>query len=308
MTEVANYVERVRAALADLPPSVRDELLEELPEHLAEVAAEGGGSLADRLGPPEVYAAELRAAAGVATAKSNLDDRARDAVRKARARLRLLDAKSGPAIGYAKASDFLRLLIPAWWVLRGYLVAMGFAYLVSESEIGLLPRVDVGDRTLAGVVVLVGFVIASIWLGRRSARLTRWPRWILAAGTALLVLPALASLADTDGLRQQQTTYQTVYSPPNEIQDIFVYDDQGRPLTNVRLYDQNGQPIQLGYPGWWCESEFSGEYVYPLCPDRHPFRGPGTIGQRPQPSLSPSPSTSPEAGPSTPVPTPSATG
>ena len=38
--EISGYVERVRAALADLPPEVRDELTEDLPEHLAEVQAE----------------------------------------------------------------------------------------------------------------------------------------------------------------------------------------------------------------------------------------------------------------------------
>ncbi|HEY2947781.1 MAG TPA: hypothetical protein VGJ53_05180 [Micromonosporaceae bacterium] len=37
--DVARYVERVRAALADLPANQREELLEELPDHLAEVAA-----------------------------------------------------------------------------------------------------------------------------------------------------------------------------------------------------------------------------------------------------------------------------
>jgi hypothetical protein len=51
--EIAGYVERVRQALADLPPTVRDELLEDLPEHLAEVAAEDAGAFAERLGPPE---------------------------------------------------------------------------------------------------------------------------------------------------------------------------------------------------------------------------------------------------------------
>jgi hypothetical protein len=312
VNEVASYVARVRAALADLPPAVRDELLEDLPEHLAEVAAEGEGSLADRLGPPEAYAAELRAATGAPAAKSNLDDRARDAVRKARARLRFLDAKSGPLIGYAKASDFLRLLTPAWWVLRGYLVAMGFAYLVSEDEdIGLLPRIDVGDRTVAGLVVLIGFVVGSIWLGHRRARLTRWPRRALAVGTALLVLPAIAGIVEAD---DRPTPYQEVYSPASEVEDIFIYDEQGRPLENVRLYDQNGRPIQLGSP-WSCSDQFSGDYVYPLCPGRQPFRGPGAIEpSRPTDSPTPSPATSsptPSTEPTvtpTPTPTPSATG
>ena len=39
------------------------------------------------------------------------------------------DVRVGPVIGYAKASEFLILLRPAWWVLRGYLVAMAIDYL-----------------------------------------------------------------------------------------------------------------------------------------------------------------------------------
>ena len=137
--EIARYVERVRQALADLPPAVRDELVEDLPEHLTEVAAEGTGSLVDRLGPPEAYAAELRDAvgAGARPTAPNLDDRISAAVVKVRGRLRQLDSKTGPIIGYAKASDFLRLLRPAWWVLFGFFAMLSFssrAYGYAEYE------------------------------------------------------------------------------------------------------------------------------------------------------------------------------
>ena len=61
--DVARYVTAVRAACADLPgPPDRELLLE---DHLGEVAAEAGGPLAERLGRPEAYAAELRASAGL---------------------------------------------------------------------------------------------------------------------------------------------------------------------------------------------------------------------------------------------------
>ena len=51
-TEVARYLDGVRAALADLPDDVRLELLEDEPAHLAEVLGEGNGSLEERLGRP----------------------------------------------------------------------------------------------------------------------------------------------------------------------------------------------------------------------------------------------------------------
>lgn len=57
-----DYLERVRAALADLPADEVADIIEDVEPHLAEIDAEGD-SLVERLGEPEVYAAELRAAA-----------------------------------------------------------------------------------------------------------------------------------------------------------------------------------------------------------------------------------------------------
>ncbi len=62
--EIEDYCEAVRMALADLSPEIRDDLLEDLPDHLREVLAEGDGSLRDRLGEPADYARELRSAVG----------------------------------------------------------------------------------------------------------------------------------------------------------------------------------------------------------------------------------------------------
>jgi hypothetical protein len=62
--DVRRYAAAVRAALADLDAAERGALLDDLEAHLAEVAAESGAPLAERLGPPERYAAELRVAYG----------------------------------------------------------------------------------------------------------------------------------------------------------------------------------------------------------------------------------------------------
>lgn len=181
-----------------LPPAVRDELVEDLPEHLAEVAAEGSGSLTDRLGPPDTYAAELRAAAGVGAPSGapNLDNRISAALVAIRGRLRALDTKLGPVIGYAKASDFLRLLRPAWWVLRGYLAAMLLTVMLTGHTFGLLPRL--GGSTLAAVLLLATCVVGSIWLGRRSAGFTRWPKYVLNASSLFLVLFGVAGFLQAD--------------------------------------------------------------------------------------------------------------
>jgi uncharacterized membrane protein len=66
---VAEYVTRIQAALADLPAAEVEEIVDDIGQHLSEVAGELGDevsveALANRLGTPEQYASELRAAAG----------------------------------------------------------------------------------------------------------------------------------------------------------------------------------------------------------------------------------------------------
>lgn len=66
---LAEYLGRVQAALADLPAAEVEEIVEDIGQHLSEVAAELGAgisveALTARLGTPEQYASELRAAAG----------------------------------------------------------------------------------------------------------------------------------------------------------------------------------------------------------------------------------------------------
>ena len=66
--DVATYAAAVRSALASLPDAERASLLEDLENHLAEVASESDLSLQERLGKPEDYAAELRSAYGAGEA------------------------------------------------------------------------------------------------------------------------------------------------------------------------------------------------------------------------------------------------
>ncbi|MET8040002.1 hypothetical protein ABZU25_03935 [Micromonospora sp. NPDC005215] len=315
--EITDYVARVRAALADLPSTQRDELIEDLADHLSEVAAEAEGTLVERLGEPETYAAELRAAAGATPGGGrNLDQRVATAMVRLRSRLSAVDTRLGPPLGYAHASDFLRLLRPAWWVLRGYLAAMLLTAISTGGDsYGLLPRF--GGESLAGMVMLVGLVLASIWLGRRSAQLTRWPRSALQVGSAVLVVFALSALVNLEGRLDRGYYYDqtSVDSQYSQVRDVFVYDSEGRLVENARLFDQDGNPIRLGYPD--CEGRVD-EYgnpllrPYPYCVGRAPFGPRGPAGSSPTvappaPSTLPAePNSTPTAGPTS-TPTPSGT-
>jgi HAAS domain-containing protein len=320
--EINLYVFAVRAALGDLPESLRDELLEDLPEHFAEVLAEGEGSLTERLGSPEAYAEDLRTTAGFVGGFPDPPTRThqyREMRDAAMIRLRAADVKLGPLFGAAKASDFLVLLRPAWWVLRGYLAAMVVAWLLDDSgqPIGLLPRI--GGSEVVALLLLAAGIFASIWFGRRSLTLAKWPQRALWAGSVVLVLVALAGFSEADSSSRDSNYTDVNYDNPyGNIEDLFVYDEQGRLVQNARIFDQNGAPLRLGNA--YCEDEF-GNYqqvetlTYPYCAKRDPFRAPDpassggvpgapadATGPGPVPSASASigadPSVSPSVSPS----------
>ncbi|MBO3738176.1 HAAS signaling domain-containing protein [Actinoplanes flavus] len=311
--EIAVYVEGVRLALAGLPPATRDELLEDLPEHLAEVLAEGGGSLTDRLGPPEAYAAELSASAGFAAGGQPTSRYAAVTDRAARHRARInqavrgADVRVGPLLGYAKASEFLVLLRPAWWVLRGYLAAMAVAFMFDgNSRLGLMPRL--GGDDFAAVLLLALGILGSIWLGRRGTPTRKWPRRAFRLATVYLVLFALIGFFEVDSAAQRDGYSEVGYTGWNEftdVRDVYAYDGDGRLVSGVQLYDQDGNPIRLGEP--YCEDPTSGMSVpsrtlgYPHCPEAAPYHpgDPSAVTPPPDASTPGSPAPSaPEASPS----------
>ncbi|MEU5827391.1 HAAS signaling domain-containing protein [Micromonospora tulbaghiae] len=304
--EITDYVDRVRAALADLPPAVRDELTEDLPEHLAEVAAEGDGALVDRLGTPEAYAAELRAAAGAGEGRRPARfHRLAEAREQAATQIRLLDRQLGPVFGHETVSDFLRPLRPAWWLVRGWLAALVVAWMV-DGRSGLVPRL--GGNTSMGLLLLIGAIVASMWWGRRSAGIAGWRRQLHQITTAALLLFSFAVLvqvderADTDVYRDYEQT--SVDHRYDRIEDVFVYDQQGRLIRDAQLFDQNGVPIRLGWPNCLDSSGAvpAPRNAYPYCLDRAPFGAPAS------PSIAPPvPAPTGSATPTAPTPTAPAT-
>ncbi|MEU8173933.1 hypothetical protein AB0C14_13725 [Microbispora hainanensis] len=318
-----DYAAAVRAALADLPAGDRDALLEDLDEHLAEVAAEPGMSLEERLGSPEAYAAELRAAyggrpsGGGSSLGGRLRERTSGAVRRFHTRLLVLPP-------YRQAAVFAPELRPAWWVLRGY--ALAHAVLAPISTPGLVPS------DIPAWVFTLAVVWGSVWLGRRGrARASRWGRVLLLGANLVAVVLVITAMADVPSTSPREVAFD--YGPRPEVHalgvrvenassfggdvtNIFPYAADGTPLHDVRLYDQDGNPIMLE-PGFDqeivipCDGEppIRNAYPLPLRPADDRF-GPAARGPEstctpttPAPST-PTPST---PAPTTPAPTDTAT-
>lgn len=317
--DVTTYAAIVRAQLADLPPLERDALLEDLEQHLAEVAAEGEGSLADRLGPPEEYAVELRAAymAGqqatetTQTAQTTQTNGAHltESVRAAAARV--IDSDWA-----RQMVAFLPELRPAWWVLRGYLAALILTAALSGGySLGPIPN----PTTRHGLFQIFATVVA-IWLsvriGRRSRTLPQGARFLAVSANVLIAFFAVVVLGNMHSFvyseligtaTPEQAPFAAAFAG-GPLTNIYPYSQDGKPLTNVLLYDQDGQPVTVG------KSEAQTSYptgadgkaitnAYPLT-QRH-MNGDPVVAPRVAFPPWPTPSAGPSVSPSpTPNPTP----
>jgi hypothetical protein len=243
---VTEYAAAVRAALADVPEPDRTELLEDLEDHLEEIAAESTESLTARLGTPESYAAELRAAYTGTTLPKSQPRRDLFGMAKADYRRRFPEG-----IGWPEVLRFLREFLVIWWIIRAGLV---YLFLTDGSPMPTSPIDLVFPLLLVVVSVACGILARN-----------RQPRggWLLLLiGTNVLILLAGYSAYDFHSWRDfvrdpvsyvQNTDYvgpevaTESHAPLDSVVNIYPYSKEGKPLTGVLLYDQSGNPIQTNW-------------------------------------------------------------
>jgi hypothetical protein len=133
---------------------------------------------------------------------------------------------------------------PVWWVARGAIGGGGFFALFG-----------------AGAVTVVGAVAGaavSIWIGRKTQQDQRWLWYVVPLNiVAIIAVPALLASAYLGAsfsfLAGNDRDYgRSGYNPPDNglilngtsVSNIYPFDAQGKQVT-VRLYDQDGNPIDL---------------------------------------------------------------
>ena len=308
--DVATYAASVRAALSNLPTDQSEVLLEDLEDHLREVAAEAEGPLAERLGPPEQYAQELRSAYGAAHAGGRRPTAALHDLRRA------VDWVTASA-WYRQVRAFLPELRPAWWVLRAYLLVLVITVAFSPSyNIRPIPN-PFSSRGLLEIIAMAIAIVVSVRLGRRNRPLAKSGRMLAVAANvliALIAVPALASMGTfhpftmvESGGSGQTIQGQQLYTPSGVVTNIYPYSRDGKPLTDVLLYDQDGRALTLDSKTGDATTD------YPVGADGQQIRNAYPLHQRhlsgdpvaaPRVALPPWPAQSPTVSP-TPSPTPS---
>lgn len=240
-----DYLDAVRAHLADLPTDERDDLIDDLEAHVHEVASATDGPLDDALGPPATFAAELRASAGLAPA-------AKVSVRLDRWRRRTDALHAHP---WTRATvDFLPELRPAWWVARGWLLVW-LAAEATGGDASAFPLPELFGNAFVGFLATVPLVAWSVRLGRNPSP-PRW-RWAVNACAVLGALFVLEAAGHDDapvsddivdspaafGYRGSALLWWPDGAP---VTDIDVYGPDGRVTDQVTVLDQDGRILEVG--------------------------------------------------------------
>ena len=240
--DAERYLKEVAPHLGGLPAEERADLLDDLAQHLREIAAEPGPPLAERLGSPEAYAAELLASAGVVADRrpgAPLVERATALVQRLRTSW----------VG-EEAVRLAPVLRPAWWVARGYL-AVSLLAAVQRNGSSAFPLPELGGSPVLGTIAVLAAIALSVRLGERT--MARSGRLLVAGGNALLAIYAVSLF----GEGAQTVRYVDSYGGPpayvnqgclssgsgESITNLYAYDTEGRLLDPVLLYDQDGRPI-----------------------------------------------------------------
>ena len=305
--DVATYAASVRAALSNLPTDQSEVLLEDLEDHLREIAADAGGPLHERLGPPQQYAEDLRAAYGAAQVTTRRQDAALHDLQRALARV------TG-STWYRQIRAFLPELRPAWWVLRAYLAVLILMAAVSPGyPLGPIPD-PTSKRGLVEILATGIAIWLSVRIGRRSRQLSQKALVLAYSANLLIALFAVVVLANmrsfayselTGTTSPQQTTFANAFAA-GQVTNIYPYSQDGKPLTNVLLYDQDGRPIMV--------DKSEAQTSYPIGADGKAVTNAYPLTQRhltgdpvvaPRVALPPWPSPSPTATNPSPSPSPS---
>lgn len=320
---VRAYLARVRTALSDLPAAEVEEIVEDVRPHLTEIVERLGerasvDAVAEELGAPESYAAELRTAGEYPPAPSTKGFVEKSRPMLARAALAgllaatICAAASGLRMGVNWADDKalplllftvvlaagsagylilqgshdvwalpevrkfvertglrgagsrgknpLQVISPVWWVVAAVLLGM-FAFAAASS-----PLVVVTFLVLAGLM---------LWAGPMSAREWRW-------GALVLPLSALVvgGVVGTGGsivqrINQPDWAYDDPYAYTSwnldegaeselyygsrTLENLYVFDAEGQPLTDVYVYAEDGSPVLL--PRYGCDPN-TGEKIH----------------------------------------------
>lgn len=256
------FLERVRSLLEDLPDEDREEVLQDLEAHLADL---GDTDVGNALGTPEAFVAEFRSSAGLDT----------DPPKPGRLHA-LMGRVSAQSSRFAEhpaprfVSEHSRRLQPAWVWTRGWLAMILWALMSSDTVSRTFPIPAVEGSTAAGFVLTAAATFVSVRANGRSEWYARWPRRILSLAAAIVIVYGLFdpfALVERGVMGELEARSSSAEPPATglaaEITNIYAYDLDGNPVE-VLLYDQNGAPLTVSSEVFFVEESQLGDPYGPV--------------------------------------------
>ena len=230
----ADYLARVALGLADLAPEDRDEVLQDLEAHLAELSDD---TLDQVLGTPGRFIEEFRQSAGLDT---NPETTGPWLIDQSRAWLESAADRIG---GLAHWAAFRS----AWIWIRGWLVVVGWSFVYDVEGFSYFPIPSVSGSSLVGLLLVVAATWLSLWLAeaKKGPRAFGSVALSLTGGVALvgMLLNPMPTYDQMVEVFKTPCYYDQLMAPDGtQIENIYAYDMDGQPVE-VLLYNQEGLPL-----------------------------------------------------------------
>lgn len=234
----AAYMARVTKGLFDLPAEEREEMLQDLEAHLAELDDEE----VDRvLGTPESFVEEFRVSAGLNAATAAAGP---GIIERWRAALNRRSAWLSDLVGWPT-------IRPVWVWTRGWLVVCAWSFLYDSEGFERFPIPSIGMSTSVGLAFVILATWLSLWLdkGQQDVRTFGSVAFSFIAGWSLIgmLLNPMPTYSQMVEVHEQPVYPEQLTAPDgNSISNVFAYDMEGNPVE-VLLFDQDGRPL-LTFP------------------------------------------------------------
>ena len=280
--DVAGYAAAVRRALVGLGPEQIEDLTDDLEADLADALADErhnahGHGVLEQFGPPDDYAAELRSAAGLAPVvveprHRTLRDWLGAPLAAARAGCGRVLAKLREQSFWPPVESFLVAVRPFWWIARAWIGYQAAMYVAGATTLRWLPRGFLMWLLLGTAIVLSVQWGRGVWF--RSGALA----WVARAANIFAVIALMPVVVYLQGQTHnwesaynQSGYYQPVQTevvfkdtPVDgvvvdgiQVSNLFAYDAEGNPLTDVQIFDDRGRPVRTTFDNG------SGQWFFP---------------------------------------------
>jgi len=228
----ASYLTRVAAGLADLAAEDREEVVQDLEAHLAEI---GDDEVESTLGTPEAFVDEFRHSAGLTTSEAVAIP---SIVERARSRL----AEWSTRLSELTHWQSFR---PVWLWTRGWLLVSAWSVLYDVEGFRRFPIPTIGGSSMAGLILVVGATVLSLWLdaGPREGVRAFGSVVISVAATWALVGMLLNPLPSYSEIHLDETYIDRLTNADGSwVENIYAYTLEGEQVE-VLLFDHSGRPL-----------------------------------------------------------------